>query len=551
MLVRASCLAAMLWLAGAAQAFAAGDRCPAGDARSLAVGAERSLARADWSRAAVLYGCATRASDDTALAERAARTAYENHQLRQAASAAQRWLELAPESEVARRHLATALLRLRDEDAAALQFRQLLDTSYQDRARGYLVLLGILGEESNDTGAARVMERLAAADADLAEAQYAASVLWQRALHGGKALAAADRALALRKDWRQAELARVRALVTLGRGGDALQRSAELAGDGDLYSRVSHAWLLLGEDRRDEAVELFEELRGQGGPVAGDALAGLAAIAIDERRFDDAAGLLNEVARDAQQAETLQWNLAIIAEQRKDPAHAARQYQRITTGARAVSAQLRAWRLWREQGAAERAELMIDDFLAMASTATRDVVTGVATLLVEESAGEQAIALVDRALRLMPDDDLLLARAFLLERLDRVPQAIADMRAVVTRRPDDPDAQNALGYTLVDRTQSVEEGHRLIARALAAKPDSYAIQDSMGWALVRMGRLGEGSGWLENAWQRSEDPEVAAHLGETYWLMGRLDDARRIWDLALARNPQSRPLLRAIERHSR
>ena len=179
------------------------------------------------------------------------------------------------------------------------------------------------------------------------------------------------------------------------------------------------------------------------------------------------------------------------------------------------------------------------------------MVSGVAALLVDEGQGDQAIALLDRALALMPDDNLRLARGFLMERLDRVPEAVADMRAVSGRRPADPDVQNALGYTLVDRTKSVEEGYRLIARAIEAKPDSYAIQDSMGWALVRLGRLEEGRKWLEAAWDRSQDPEVAAHLGETFWLMGRTDDARRIWEEALAAHPDSRPLLRAIERHPR
>jgi Tfp pilus assembly protein PilF len=124
------------------------------------------------------------------------------------------------------------------------------------------------------------------------------------------------------------------------------------------------------------------------------------------------------------------------------------------------------------------------------------------------------------------------------------------MRDVAKRRPDDPMTLNALGYTLVDRTKSVAEGTQLIERAIAVKPDSYAIQDSMGWALVQGGRLDEGMTWLERAWDLSEDPEVAAHLGETLWRMGRTDEAKRIWDDALAANPDSPPLKRAIERRT-
>ncbi len=542
-------IAVLLFSASMAQADAKDLQCPRDDVWTLSTGAEQALERGEWPEAARLYVCAARESDDPAVAERATRSAYDNFQLARAVDAAKRWLELAPDSEVARRYLATGLLRLYDEDAAAQQFAELLKTSYSDRARGYLVLLGILSAEGNDTGAARIMDGLAAADAASPEAQYASSVLWQRAEHGAKALAAAERAAALRADWSQAELARVRALATCGRDQEALKLSSELAAQDDSFLRISHAWFLLEQHRRDEAVALFGELRRSGGSVAGDATAALAAVAVDEGRLDDAARLLDEAARNPEQVETLRWHVGRIAEERGDEAGAARQYQGIESGPRALTSQLRAYRLLRKLGAGTLAEVLIDDYLSASPAETADVVAGIAAVLVEEGRGDDAIALVDRALTLMPDDGLLLARGFLLERLDRVPEAIEDLREVASRRPNDPMAQNALGYTLVDRSRSVDEGYRLIERALAAKPDSYAVQDSMGWALVQMGRLEDGKTWLETAWKRSEDPEVAAHLGETLWRMGREDDARRLWDEALADNPDSPPLKRAIERH--
>jgi tetratricopeptide (TPR) repeat protein len=542
-------LATSLISAAAAPTHAAELRCPGGDTWQLVVGAEQALAIADWPEATRLYACAAAKSSDPALVERATRTAYENHQFERAVATARRWRELDPDSEVARRHLATSLLRLYDDEAAGQEFAELLNTSYADRARGYIVLLGILAEENNDTGAARIMDRLATADPGSAEAHYAAAVLWLRADDAGRALAAARRALELRAGWRMAELVVVGAESKLGRHEDALATAARLAADGDPHSKLTYAWLLLERDRRDDATQVFEDLRGPGGAAAGDALDGLAAIALEERRFDDAERLLNEAARDPKQIDLAQWRLARIAEERGERAGAARMHQRVTTGPRAVVSQLRAYRLWRELGETERAELLLDDFLALSPADTREVASGVASILVEEGRGEEAIRLIDRAYARLPDDGLLLARAFLLERLDRVPEAVAEMRRVLARRRGDPVVQNALGYTLVDRTRSIAEGHRLIKDALAVKPDSYAVQDSMGWALVRLGRLEEGRAWLETAWKNSEDPEVAAHLGETLWLMGRFDEARRIWDEALRQNPDSRPLLRAIERH--
>ncbi len=512
--------------------------------------AERALARAEWPTAAHHYACAIEHSDDVSLAERATRAAYDNQQLANAVASARRWLELAPDSEVARRYLATGLLRLYDDDAAAQHFAALLDSSYQDRARGYEVLLGLLADERNETGAARVMERLAAADSQLPEAQYALSVLWQRAEDGNRALAAARRAAELRPEWRLAELAEVRALALMGRREEAIEKSSRLAAGDDPFSRISHAWLLLGLDRRAEAAAILEELQRSGVAVR-EAQEGLGAIALDERRLDDAERIFSDLANDPQNAETVRWYLGRIAERRGNAAPAARQYQRINSGSRAVPAQTRAYRLLRDLGAADRAELQLDEFLAAAPAATADAVASVGSILIVEGKGEQAIALVDRALTWLPDDDLRHARGFMLERLGRLPEAVAEMRVVLARRPNDPVSLNALGYTLVDRSIAIEEGRRLIGRALEAKPDSYAIQDSMGWALVRLGRLDEGRTWLEKAWANSRDPEVAAHLGEALWLQGKSDEARRIWDQALAENPDSAPLLRVIGRHPR
>jgi tetratricopeptide (TPR) repeat protein len=338
--------------------------------------------------------------------------------------------------------------------------------------------------------------------------------------------------------------------MTAGRNDEALEFMSDIAAGGEPFLQLAYAWQLLGADRRDDAVALFEQVRRAGTDASADAAAALATIAIDESRFDEAERLLEETARDQDQAEDARWQRARIAELRGDDAEAVRIYQGIEAGPRAAAAQLRAHRLLREHGAPEMAEMLVDDYLDSVPSDTVDVVAGVATLLVEEGLGNDAIALVERAHGLLPDDGLLLARAFLLERLDRVPEAVADMREVAGRRPNDPTALNALGYTLVDRTKSIDEGTRLIERAIAGKPDSYAIQDSMGWALVQAGKLDEGKTWLERAWDNSEDPEVAAHLGETLWRMGRPAEAKQLWDEALAANPDSRPLKRAIERRA-
>jgi tetratricopeptide (TPR) repeat protein len=123
------------------------------------------------------------------------------------------------------------------------------------------------------------------------------------------------------------------------------------------------------------------------------------------------------------------------------------------------------------------------------------------------------------------------------------------MRGVLKRRPDDPTSLNSLGYTLVDRTRHVQEGYALILRALEGKPDSYAVMDSAGWALYRLKRNAQALEWLQRAWERSPDPEVAAHLGEVLWAEGRQDEAKQLWQEALENSPENRSLQRTVARH--
>ena len=536
--------------AGLAPAQAAAPACGERAAADHVVEAELALARGEWPQAADAYACAAAVSTDAGLAEQATRTAFENFQVSAAERSARRWLTLEPNREEARRFLAVSLLRLYRTEAAADQFESILNAAYADRAQGYTALLATLSEEDNNTGAALVMEKLAAANPGVAEAQYARSVLWQQAEHGARALEAALRAAELKPGWRMAGLAEVRALLLLGRTDEGLARARALAADGDPLSVLNQAWMLVGARRDDEARAAFEELRRAQVAVP-QALEGLGTLAYARRDLEAANRAFTELAQASRGDETALAYLGFIAEDQGKPALAVRYLEQVTTGPRAVAAQLRAYGLTARLGVPERAELVLADFLDQSPDRLRDVVVGRANQLAEGGRPDDAVVMMQRASQFFPDDDdLRLAEAFLLEKLDRVPAAVKLMRDVLKRRPDDPTALNSLGYTLVDRTDRVKEGHGLILRALAARPDSYAILDSAGWALFRLKRNADALALLEGAWERSRDPEVAAHLGEVLWAVGRREQARKLWTEAHEAAPDNRSLKRAMERHA-
>ncbi|MCR6495605.1 tetratricopeptide repeat protein [Thermomonas sp. S9] len=149
--------------------------------------------------------------------------------------------------------------------------------------------------------------------------------------------------------------------------------------------------------------------------------------------------------------------------------------------------------------------------------------------------------------RRSPDNlELLYARALMWERQDQIDRAEADLRRVLVIAPDNVAALNALGYTLADRTTRYREALELIDRARVADPGNAAIIDSYGWVLFKLGKPRDALEQLRRAYALQKDPDIASHLGQVLWVLGRKDEARRYFDDARRRDPGNRSLQRAL-----
>ena len=153
-----------------------------------------------------------------------------------------------------------------------------------------------------------------------------------------------------------------------------------------------------------------------------------------------------------------------------------------------------------------------------------------------------------RGLAAFPDDPALLyARGLMWERLDQVGKAEADLRRLLVIDPDNVAALNALGYTLADRTDRYREALELIDRARVAEPGNAAIIDSYGWVLFRLGKARAALDHLRHAYALQQDPDIASHLGQVLWVLGRKDEARKYFEDARRLDPDNRSLQRALQ----
>jgi tetratricopeptide (TPR) repeat protein len=510
--------------------------------------AEIALQREEYAVAADEYYRASRNSGDPELLGRSAGVIFDYGSQDQALEIVRRWAAVEPENPDPRRMLVQSYLRQGDPDGAAYHLNPLYDLAASDHPEGFVTLLPLFLDARDPEVAVRAMRQVADGRSGNESAQYAVAYLALRADDPDMAVDYAGRASELAPEWQDAAVLYARSLVAADRADEALDY---LAGRLDANSprlRMERAVILMAAGRIDEAREELLALKDAEATRPG-VLRSLGYLEYHAGNLEQAEEHFVELMSTGRYMDEALFYLASIAEQQGDVDTAMRFYGRVTTGDNAVTAQVRLALLLYNLGETEAALRHLQDFSRMAPWAESELVQARGELMNRMGDFDGALNLYDEYLERHPeDDDLRYARAFLYERLDRVDEAVAELEALVSRRPEDPVALNALGYTLADRTERHGEAYDYIEKALERAPDNAAIIDSMGWVLHKLGRNEEALGYLERAWEMIRDPEVAAHIGDVLWALGRREEARTFIAEAMTLFPDDEKLIAAAAR---
>ncbi len=129
------------------------------------------------------------------------------------------------------------------------------------------------------------------------------------------------------------------------------------------------------------------------------------------------------------------------------------------------------------------------------------------------------------------------------ERSKQWSKAEADMRKALELQPEQPHVLNYLGYSWIDQGINLDEGMKMIKRAVEQRPDDGYIVDSLGWAYYRIGNYEDAVKHLERAIDlKPEDPTINDHLGDAYWRIGRTLEAKFQWAHARDLKPEPEEL---------
>jgi tetratricopeptide (TPR) repeat protein len=285
-------------------------------------------------------------------------------------------------------------------------------------------------------------------------------------------------------------------------------------------------------------------------PEAPEVLLSLGILAIQLDRLDEARSHLLELSRRDKNGDEAAFYLGRVEELKERSDKAVDWYQKVTSNQRLrVEAQMRIARILAGQGELAKAREMLRALRREVPARSADIYLIEGGILDDSAAPEVVLEHYDEALKAHPDrNDLLYARGLYASTHGRLESAEQDLREIIQRDQKHADALNALGYTLADQTDRYQEALDYIERALTLRPESPAILDSMGWIQFKLGDSEQALEYLRRAYEVLPDGEIAAHLGEVLWATGRQDEARKIWQEALDREPDNKYLKRTIRR---
>ncbi len=503
--------------------------------------AEVASQRGETDLAAREYLDLARTTRDPRVARRAAQLAFEARQMDTATDALKLWLELEPKSQQARQMLISLLISAGKLEEARPWLAQILAEEADNVGALFGQLYPMLARDANKAAALKLMQDLAQPYPQVAEAHLAVARAAAAANQPQQALEEVRQARALRPDWDEAVMFEVQ-LLQAEQPQKALEVLKDfLASNPDAgEARLLYARMLLEGKRYKESRAEFQRLL-DAHPQNADLAFAVALLSLQLGELDRAEQELQQaLIHGKKDQSTVHYYLGQLSEAKKDNQGAVQQYRKVRSGEYAYAARLREAYLLAVSGKLGEAREVLHRVHPQNEQQEMELRLFEAQLLRDAKQYDAAYQVLQQALAQHPDQpDLLYETALLADKLGRPEEMEKLLRRLIQLQPDNANALNALGYSLLERNVRIDEGMQLVEQAYQLAPNDAAIMDSMGWGNYRQGKLDKSLDFLQRAYAANPDPEIAAHLGEVLWVHGDKEQAKKIWSGSLKQNPQS------------
>ena len=137
---------------------------------------------------------------------------------------------------------------------------------------------------------------------------------------------------------------------------------------------------------------------------------------------------------------------------------------------------------------------------------------------------------LEKGLALDPENvELNFRKGVVMDELYDDAEVVKQMEKVLQYDPQHADAMNYIAYMWADKGENLDRALELAQKALALKPTSAYIMDTVGWVYYVKGDYYKAVEYLVGAHEMlPEDPVVGEHLGDAYVKTGEFNQALKI-----------------------
>jgi len=515
------------------------------DVMYMLMAAELAGQRGQYAIALEGYMEAAKRVSDPRFAERAAKIAMYMRDSNKTDEAISLWLKQDPNNPTARKIAALSALRAGNKQAAVDHLSAVLKTDPAGFEKSALELASVLQRDGKSDFFYEVLDSVGEKNPDQAVVYFVQSLLAAEMKNNALAEKKVQQALNIQPDWDKALVFQAQIAVFSGDLNKAktLLRNASLKyPENDKFKKLL-AQVLIKATEYEAASEVYQGII-LSNPKDAESQIALALVYLQLNRDGKAEDIFKQLLDQPEWQNQANFYLGKIEEKREHTQKALAWFDKVTEGPLVFESTISAVSLLVKDKKFDEADARLNLLSEQFPKQKLRIILMRAGLYGQQGQYEKAFKLLTEAMAGQPDQrDLLYTRALMAERLNKLDVLEADLKKILAKYPDDAEALNALGYSLLGNAGRYADAEKYLQQALNLQPNEAVIMDSFGWLQFKLGRLEQALGYLERAYAKQQEGEIAAHLAEVLWALGRKEDARKVFSKAIKKAPEDEYLL--------
>ena len=449
------------------------------------------------------------------------------------------WLTQDPKNQSARKIATLMALRSGDKTLALSHLNAMLDFDQVAFENVLLELTTVLEKEEKQTAISDALDSFLAQHPDRAEIYFIQSLLAIQNKDRSLAEAKIKQALRFKPEWDKALLFQAQIAIYAGdlNKVKTLLTQASVKYPNNIKISKMLAQVLIKAEHYKEALDVYHKIVINNPSDAESQFAeGLIYMQLSQE--DEAESIFRKLEGQAEWKYQANFYLGKIKEKQGGYKKALEFYGRVSDGPFVFDASLSAISLLQKEKQFSEADSRLSALRMKFPKQVVRLTLIQAELYNQQKKYEKSFEILSKALsENSSQKEFLYARALIAERLGHLDVVESDLKKILVLEPDNVESLNALGYSLLTNPGRYADAERYLKKALSLSPNEAVIIDSYGWLQFKLGNFSSALNYLQQAYDKQKETEIAAHLVEVMWASGKRDEGERLLSRLIRENP--------------